>query len=195
MIITVAEHGDLAEDILAGTILRTFCLGAPFSATLLQALSFGALNKMLEGYDVHGGKALLDAKTTDAAMNAGSLARIEKTAGRQAASQLEEIATVTAATFRDLFRENPSLREPLESMDYALDLQHRGGDAVVEAAKLASKEVLLKDAQTYLEVCGLVANLAARKASDLIARRSEGLPPRHTGIVYSLRQLLKKILG
>jgi hypothetical protein len=80
-------------------------------------------------------------------------------------------------------------------MDYALDLQHRGGDAVVEAAKLASKEVLLKDAQTYLEVCGLVANLAARKASDLIARRSEGLPPRHTGIVYSLRQLLKKILG
>lgn len=128
-------------------------------------------------------------------MNAASLAKIEKTAGGQAASQLKEIATVAAATFRDLFHENPTLREPLNSMDYALDLQRREGDAVVEAAKLASKEVLLKDAQTYLEVCGLVANLAARKASDLLSKHSESLPPRRTGIAYSLRQVLKKLIG
>jgi hypothetical protein len=40
----------------------------------------------------------------------------------------------------------------------------------------------MKDAQTYLEVCDLVANLIARKASDILARRPESLPRRPSGV-------------
>lgn len=191
----MSNQDDLADDVMAGTIFKIFFLGPPISPSLLHALSTAAVNMMLKGYEVQEGKTLLDASSSDAAANAASLARVEKLAGRKAASELEEIAIVAAATFRDLFRENPGLPEALKSTDHALDCQDRERAAILEAAKLASKEVVLKDAQTYLEVCDLVANLAARKASDILARRSESLPRRRSSAASGFGKVWKKLFG
>lgn len=182
------------DDFLSGVWLKTFCLGPPMSPELLLPMSNSAVYMMLKGYEIQGGKKLLDRNSEEAALNSASLGRIELSAGKTAASRLEEAAVVAAATFRDFLQDNPGLAEALKSTDHALDFQTREREAVLEAAKLASKEIFMKDAQTYLEVCDLIANLIARKASDILARRPESLP-RRTSSVGKIKRRFKMLLG
>jgi len=164
------------DDFMSGQILRIFFLGAPLSGALLHALGKAALAMMLKGHEIQGSKALLDPATPDAIRNAQSMERIELSAGKKAGAGLEEIAIVAAASLRDLLRD-PAMVAALKTTAQAMECQRWEISSTEAAVKLAAAEVVLKDAQTYREVVGHVAYLAARKAAIILGTRPETLPP------------------